>query len=285
MSPSALTWVPPQSSVECSPASSTRTTSPYLSPKNAMAPSDRASSIEVSKWRTSALVEQLAVREVLDPDELVVGDGREVGEVEAQTVGADPRALLLHVITQHLAKRPVEDVRRSVVPTDRSAALLVDRRGDLLADLQRWRILRDGVAVQPGQRVGGVEHLDDGAVVGLDRAGVTDLSAGLRVERGPVEEHGVADDTDDGGPTGQLVAAGELRRTVLGEDRALGVDVIAGRDSGALARGSRPFALFVHGTLEAVQVDLDATEVGHLLGDLEREPVGVVQLEGDIAGE
>ena len=38
MSPSARTWVPPHSSVECGPASSTRTMSPYLSPKKAMAP-------------------------------------------------------------------------------------------------------------------------------------------------------------------------------------------------------------------------------------------------------
>ena len=39
MKPSACTCVPPHSSIECSPASSTRTRSPYLSPKNAIAPS------------------------------------------------------------------------------------------------------------------------------------------------------------------------------------------------------------------------------------------------------
>ena len=55
MSPRARTWVPPHSSVLCGPASSTRTISPYLSPKNAMAPSSSAWLLLVSKWRTGWL--------------------------------------------------------------------------------------------------------------------------------------------------------------------------------------------------------------------------------------
>ena len=48
MSPRARTWVPPHSSMEWRPASSTRTTSPYLSPKKAMAPRSAASALVVS---------------------------------------------------------------------------------------------------------------------------------------------------------------------------------------------------------------------------------------------
>ena len=48
MSPSARTWVPPHSSIEWRPASSTRTTSPYLSPKKAIAPRLAASALVVS---------------------------------------------------------------------------------------------------------------------------------------------------------------------------------------------------------------------------------------------
>ena len=48
MSPSARTWVPPHSSRLLRPASSTRTTSPYLSPKKAMAPIASASALVVS---------------------------------------------------------------------------------------------------------------------------------------------------------------------------------------------------------------------------------------------
>lgn len=47
MSPVADTCVPPHSSVDA-PAFKTRTTSPYLSPKNAMAPAASASSLEDS---------------------------------------------------------------------------------------------------------------------------------------------------------------------------------------------------------------------------------------------
>ena len=44
MSPVRLTWVPPQSSVEKSPIFNTRTSSPYFSPNNAIAPKPIASS-------------------------------------------------------------------------------------------------------------------------------------------------------------------------------------------------------------------------------------------------
>ncbi|GIU87950.1 MAG: hypothetical protein KatS3mg009_2465 [Acidimicrobiia bacterium] len=47
MNPSASTWVPPHSSTD-GPASSTRTRSPYFSPKKAIAPFASASAFEVS---------------------------------------------------------------------------------------------------------------------------------------------------------------------------------------------------------------------------------------------
>ena len=46
--PRAWTWVPPHSSIERLPASITRTTSPYFSSKNAMAPICSASALLVS---------------------------------------------------------------------------------------------------------------------------------------------------------------------------------------------------------------------------------------------
>ena len=49
-----------------------------------------------------------------------------VGEVEAQTVGADERALLLRLLAEHRAQRPVEEVRRRVVAPRRRAARVVD---------------------------------------------------------------------------------------------------------------------------------------------------------------
>ena len=42
------TWQPPHSSREKSPASTTRTTSPYFSPNSAVTPASRAASSDVS---------------------------------------------------------------------------------------------------------------------------------------------------------------------------------------------------------------------------------------------
>ena len=65
MSPVAL-HVRAAAQLDRAPASSTRTMSPYLSPKNAIAPSCSASSLVVSKMRTGALasVSRLAMRSI-----------------------------------------------------------------------------------------------------------------------------------------------------------------------------------------------------------------------------
>ena len=52
--------------------------------------------------------------------------GLEVGEVEAQTAVGDVAARLLHMIAQHLAQRPMQDVRSGVVAADTLAARHVD---------------------------------------------------------------------------------------------------------------------------------------------------------------
>ena len=93
--------------------SSTRTSSPYFSPNSIIAPSllrlvDRPSRAPASAWfaRISALTSSSTSRIC------VVGHRRVVGEVEARLVGVDQRALLLHVLAQHLAQRLVHQVRR-----------------------------------------------------------------------------------------------------------------------------------------------------------------------------
>ena len=153
MSPSARTWVPPHSSIEDAPACSTRTRSPYFSPKNAIAPSCSASSFGVSVASTGSFARTSRVGEVLDCVELVARHRRVVAEVEAQVVGRDERALLLHVWPEHLAQRPVQDVRAGVVAPDGVAPLGVDLRRRLLPDFDGRRRQLDEVAVQPGQRV------------------------------------------------------------------------------------------------------------------------------------
>ena len=118
MSPVARTCVPPHSSIEL-PASRTRTMSPYLSPKNAIAPIAIASSLVVSNARSRRVGQRLAVGDLFDLGDLVVGDRGVVAEVEPQPVGADERAGLLDVLAEHLAQRVVQHVRAGVVATDR----------------------------------------------------------------------------------------------------------------------------------------------------------------------
>ena len=123
----------------------------------------------------------------LDARQLVGAHRPVVAEVEAQAVGGDERAGLLHVGAEHLAQRPVQDVRAGVVAPDRLAPRRVDRRGRLLPRAQLALDDAHAVADEPGQRVGRVEHLGPPGVGG-DRAGVADLAAALGVERRAVEE-------------------------------------------------------------------------------------------------
>ncbi len=55
MSPVAFTWVPPQSSMLKPGIDTTRTRSPYFSPKSAMAPPAIASSVERTSVSTGVL--------------------------------------------------------------------------------------------------------------------------------------------------------------------------------------------------------------------------------------
>ena len=61
------------------------------------------------------------------------------------------------------------------------------------------------------------------------------------------------------------------------EARAVGVDVAL------LARLLGAGALLLHQLLEGGEVDADAALGRHLLGDLDGEAEGVVELEGDVA--
>ena len=111
--------------------------------------------------------DDLRVREPLDLDQLLGGDRLVVAEVEPQPVGRDQRAGLLHVGTEHLAQRPVQDVRGRVVAPDAVAPDAVDRRGHGVALGDRAgpdaRLVHGQHARQP---VAGVLDVEDAAVVG-----------------------------------------------------------------------------------------------------------------------
>ncbi len=161
--------------------------SPYLSPKNAIAPERLGLVLGGLEGADGCVGERLAVGQPFDLLDLLGGDARVVGEVEPQPVGTDPRAGLLDVLAEHLAQRPVQDVRAGVVLADRVAPIGVDRRRRGLSG--RDRAGRDArrVATQSRQRERRVEHLGR-AGLGGDGSGVADLAAALGVERSAVEE-------------------------------------------------------------------------------------------------
>ena len=66
---------------------------------------------------------------VLDPNQLLLADGRRIGEVEPQPVVVDLRALLQGVLAEVLLQGVMEQVRGRVGAADALAALGVDPRG------------------------------------------------------------------------------------------------------------------------------------------------------------
>ena len=234
MSPSAFTWVPPHSSVEWRPASSTRTMSPYFSPKNAMAPRAAASALVVSKWRTGALsrISSLARSSMAWICSGVTGSKWLKSKRSRSGATSEPCCFTWSPSTWRSAQW-----RRWVPVWLRRMA---SRRSASMVAVASWpaSIVPSTTCARcrcsPGQRVGGVEHLGR-AGRGGDGAGVADLAAGLGVEGGAVEEDadlvGALRARDDGQHRGLrlvLVTAGERGGAVLGEDR------------GVLRRSGRP---------------------------------------------
>ena len=60
---------------------------------------------------------------------------------------------------------------------------------------------------------------------------------------------------------------------------------LAGIDAAGPSRGAGLAALLVHRRLEPGQVHGDSCFLGHLHGELHREPIGVVEAKGDVTGQ
>ena len=152
------TCVPPQSSRETPSTSTTRTSSPYFSPKSIIAPSFRASSIGDDERAHRVVLEDRLVDAPLDRLPLLGRQRLRVREVEAQLVGPHRRAGLVDVVAEHRAQRLVQEVRSRVVRHRREAHAPRHDCLDAVAArearaLEQQRL----VVVDP---VGGAEHGD-----------------------------------------------------------------------------------------------------------------------------
>ena len=215
-----------------------------------------------------------------------------MAEIEPQPVGRVERAALRDVFAQLLAQRLVEQVGRRMVGADRAPAQVVDHQLGALPQLDP--ALHDlGHMQEDAGHLLGVRHLGL-AGFGADEAGVADLAAGLGVERRLVD-----DDLHLGTGFGRIdpraiayqrpdLALGLLGVVAekLGRALVLG-DVVPDRRIRRLARarpgGTRLGLLFGHRGVEPRGLDRATLFAQRILGEVEREAVGVVELERGLA--
>ena len=174
---------------------------------------------------------------------------------------------------------------------DGAAALGIDLGGDGHVEPELAGAHNAAVQVLAALGLLDVADLKNGAA-GLDGAMVGDLAAHLGVERGLVEHDGALgslaqlagelaldDQGFDLGLVGELVIAGEHGR------HGVQAQVEAGPAADVAARGPGALALFLHEGVEALGVRGHAGLAEDVLGEVQRETVGVVEPEGVRAGE
>ena len=201
--------------------------------------------------------------------------GVEVREVEAQVVGRDERALLLHVRAEHLAQGLVQQVGGRVVGFAAAACLFVHAGAEHGAG-PCGQLLRQVY----GQVVLALRVEDfHGLAVALEHAAVAHLSAHFGIKRRRVEHELVeglllllhAAVAQDAGVALGAVPAAELRLALSQYDPVVRLD--GGSVAGALL-------LLLHLGVEGGLVHLESLLVADELRQVERESVGVKQGEG-----
>ena len=214
-----------------------------------------------------------------------------VREVEAKPLVVHQRALLADVGAQMPPQRRVHQVRGAVIPLDVVAALAFD-----LGHQGRRLEARPVVSADHHAALVLAHRVDPErpALTG-QRAGVADLTAGFGVERILVEDelHPIAVL-----PEGQRLGLGE--GGVVADEflPAAAQHVPLGllfppwaiwssrrpHRSGP-PRGPRPLPLLLQGPRESGSIHGDSPLTGDQLGEIHREAVGVVELEGLLPGD
>ena len=176
----------------------------------------------------------------------------------------------------------MEEVGAGVVAPDGGPAIGVDDRTDHLADLGQPLGGIDPVLVEATEGQRGVQHPRGTSRMDED-ARVADLATGLRVERRAVQDHDITEGEQDRRLHLVHLASDEVGHPVGLEHSPQ----VAGHGAGGDVPAGRPGPLLLvgHGRLEALQVHLHIPLGRDLLGQLQREAVGVVQLERNVAGQ
>ena len=196
---------------------------------------------------------------------------------------------MLHVIAQHLAQRLVHQVRGGMIANRPRATFGVDLGVHQIAD--RNHTLDNPAVMAEHRRLDLDRVLDDqarGAVAQL--SGVTDLPTTLGVERRVVEHHdGVVARTCARHCDAVDIDRGNRRavalQLVVAMEGGGGAGVIQAGSHLEFASGACLLALAIHGRVEGGVVHRHAAFTAHIGSQVERETIGVVQLECDIAVE
>ena len=219
-------------------------------------------------------------------------------EIEAQTVRGIFGATLGSLRAELFAQSLMHHVCCGVSASDGATTLQVDIRVDRGTDHER---AFGQTALMDDQILDGLLHVVDfkhRAVVGDNLALVGELTASLGVEGGAVEDDldvrraghrrhrtlAFLHDAEHGGTARKIGVSEEVDR--LGE-RLLEIVVDAQINVVALLErvGACTGLLFVHELAELRLVDLNALFLGHFKGELNREAVGIVELEGVLTGD
>ena len=211
-------------------------------------------------------------------------------EVEAQVTRLVVRTRLVGALAEQLPQRRVHDVSRRVRLARAVTRHRIDSRHHPRAGSELTVVNANLVHHQALNRTLHVQHLEAQPVAG-DQSGVGVLAASLRIERrlvehdlhhvtrlSPLDQLTVGDDAADGGVGGELGEAQE-RNLARGPQRPVRLRG-DGRTLLRLRVGLCALTLLSHQLAEALAIDTQSLLGGHFQGQIDREAVGVVQLEG-----
>ena len=224
--------------------------------------------------------------------QLLGGHGGEVGEVKAQTVRLHQRTGLVHMVAQHFPQGLVQQMGGTVGTHDGLTALHIQLALHGVADLDLAG-LHDALVQELAALV--LLHIRDPEHAGAagDGAVVGGLTAHFRIEGSLVQNHdalfpglqhagdlALGDQGQNSAVIFQMVIAGEPGGGVVQTQvQALpGVGHIAPGSAGTLF-------LLLHQAGEAFLVHGHALLLQDILGQVQGEAVGIIQLEGVLAGE
>ena len=232
-----------------------------------------------------AVGQDFRVHAGFDLADLRVRHGCVVRKVEPGALGIDQRAFLLHMAAQHFAQGLVHEVRDRMVAHGGRAQGHVHLGVHCVTHSQRAGGQHAMMAVHIGLDLERVFHRKAGRTAG-QHALVTHLAAAFGVEGRRVQHHHTGLAMLEFGHRGAV----EVERHHLGA----GLELLVAHEGIArtavvqclvhleLAGRAGLGLLAFHGGVEAIGIHRHATLTAHVVGQVEREAVGVVEFESHV---